>query len=312
MLNFNSHRNSPKRSPDWRWQRASQYVESPCAATRPSQRRDGRGSVGIIRTAIKFKAAYEACENDYAKLELIDKYPDIFWAYELYLQAEPTRYAIEAYILARETDKEIGYRFGLSPSIVASYEELFFNVRDYLQNQGYVVTVVIGEALQKGLYERQYDLLWKLCGYMGGPFVLDAMIGKYTQMAWASGPNDVSASWQDLAVGTMKMKAAQAALTVPVNQQTCIALLDIFNKYVEVERTTQSQGQAKEAILENISAMLKTLPFSVAGQAGAERHMTAFYHTNGAELRYEEHFLASVGMPVPNIPLLDTMEYPKG
>lgn len=290
------------------------YVENPCTDTCPQVRRDGRSGAKWIRNAAQYIMRYREAETAYAKAALADKYPDMFWAHHIFLQdAHPTKYAIEAYLLARETNAQVGFRCNADPSIVRAYEAVFFNIRHKLRHPAYVINVVLGSAVHRGITDRQYDLMWKLYAYMGGPYVLDMMIQKLPAPAWAPDSNAVPSFWQDVAVASMRMKAAQSSVAVPVNNQNHLAILDLYNKYVEIERTTESQGQAKEAVLENIQAMMRGLPYSVAGQGSREqeRQHPLFLRSSGAELRYQETMLAAAGVDMPNIESLDEVQYPE-
>lgn len=305
-------RSNPSRVVDWRWQRACQWGEDPCDALKPRVRRDGRDGSKWINKAIRFKALYDETEDDKDRACLSDQFPAMFWAHSIYQDdGNPQKYAIEAYILAREKDHEVGFRAGCAPEIVEAYEAVFFNVRDKLRHMSYIINVVLGDAIHRGLHDRRYDLLWKLCAYQGGPYVLDMLISKYSQIAWASDPSAVGAYWQDTAINALKMKAALASLTVPVNSQTNLHLLDIFNKYVEIERSTDTQGQQQAAVLENLQAMMQNLPYSMAGQSEDETRHLIHYNAVGAELRYEELMIVSAGHELPYAKELEAIGYPQ-
>jgi len=310
MFQMNYH--NPFRVTDWKWQRAEHYLQLQADGGRdkPTLTKDGSGNVSWLNAAMDFRRALEAAEDEQQLARVADAHPAMFWAHRAYEHGRSIRWTMEARILAHETDHEIAFRTGCAEEVVAAYHALFFDVRPKLKHQDYIVNIVIGDAIHRGLSDREYDLLWKLCAYQGGPHVLDMLMSKYPEPAWASSPNAVSSFWQDTAVGAMKMKAAMAALTVPVNTQTHLALLDIFNKYVEVERTTDSQGQAREAILENISAMLRGLPFSV-GDVQQSDKLVASYHVGSAELRYEEMMLRATGVPPPATRQLEDLRFPE-
>jgi hypothetical protein len=307
-------KDNPQRVADWRWKRAGQAADARGTVeynqVKPKVSLDGQDGVRWIKQAEKFRRAYNDCSNDTDRQILAGKFPSIFWAYHAYQHETPARWAMESYLLARETDREVAFRGGHGEGVVTAYEALFFNVREKLRHPNYIINTVIGEAIHRGLSDRQYDLLWKLCGYMCGPYVLDMLVTKFPEMSWAPTPDAVSSTLQDTAVGSMKMKAALAALMVPVNNQTHLALLDIFNKYVEVERSTDSREGAKESILENINAMMRGLPFSVAGKGQSDKHI-AHYYAAGAELRYEELMLVSAGVELPDNPVLDNLKFPE-
>jgi len=277
------------------------------------------GPVGYrwIKRAAKFKQRYDACETEMDQVTLSRQMPDLFWAHHAWLQNKlPTRWHLEAHILARADDWEIGFAAGLSPEIVEAYEAVFFNVRTKLNHRNYITHQVIGPGVQRGLYERDYDVLWKLYGYFYGPHVLEAMAGKCINPIWCSTPDTVNSSYQDDAIGTLKMKAAIAAKTIPVTFNTQTELLHIFTKFVEVERTTDSAGKAQDQILEHISAMMTNMPFNIGGrdpqrgQIPIEHNPAQAYKKTAIELSFEETMAVATGTPVPDADRLVDLSFP--
>jgi hypothetical protein len=302
---------NPWRPPDWRWHRALGIIDG---MPRSTPQRDGdKDSCKWINRATRFKRAIDGAATDRAKLTVALRYPDIYWAHWIRILDEDThhqtiRYSIEARLLARESSNNIGYRHGCDPLVVEAYEALFFNVRDRLHNRDFIVAGVLGEAVHRGLTERQYDLLWKLMGYCCGPHLLDALIGKLVNPGWANRPEDVPQVLQDAAINLMKMKATVASLLVPVNSNTYLALIESFVKYVEIERTTDSAGKAADQILTNIDAMLQSIPFAV-GTNVASGATLSYDHTH-VELRQDELLLAGAGADLPHRRMLESMQFP--
>ena len=313
MANLNISANNPFRTTCWRWQRAQEIVEGDGPAT--TRRRDGVDGYKWINKAVNFINDYNACSNDSQKAVLADRRADIFWAHWAWLAtANPQRHSIEAHILARETDDEIAWRCGTQSGVIEAYEALFFNVREKLQHKQYVLHCVMGEAIQRGISERDYDLLWKMYGYFIGPHILDALESKFSNPVWCGSPDAVGAAVLDDAVGTLKLKAAVATKTIPVNSHTQLALLEQFTKFVEVERSTDSAGKSQEQILEHISAMMTTLPFNVGGrspQGNIIPTTTAQDYDHGAvELHTEELMKLSVNQKIEHTEILKRLRFP--
>ena len=161
-------RTNPFRAANWRWQRVIGALDQ--TQPLPSRRRDSPIGYKWIREGMRFKILHDRSLNDPAmQYVLLDEQPAIFWAHWLYSQANnSSRYSIEAYILSRQTDFEIGFQCGVPPAIIDAYEALFFNVREKLNHPDYIVNCVIGQAIHRGLAERDFDLLSKLYGYFCG------------------------------------------------------------------------------------------------------------------------------------------------
>lgn len=301
---------NPWRVPQWRWMRAVNILEGGPETT---ARRDTPEGCKWIRRAKHFKTALDEARHEQQQLSLALEQPDLFWAYYAFSNPMlPARWAIEAHLLARETNREIAFRNGCDELVVEAYEALFFNVREKINHREYVVTSVFGDAVQRGLNERQYDLLWKLFGYAGGPHVLDSLISKLPTGLWASRPDNVASFFQDVAIDMMKKKAAVAALTVPVNSSTHLHLIEAFVKYVEVERTTDSMGKAQDQILANISALLSGMPFKMGNHVGAhDDNPIAEYDRTSVELRNDELVVVAAGHSLPGQAMLQDLTFPE-
>jgi hypothetical protein len=307
MLNYMMQ--NPWRSPQWRWLRADSIINNEGPLTTP--RRDGPDGYKWIRRAAQFKRIYNQYAEPYMQCQLAMEMPAIFWAHHVWADDNgPTKWAIEAHILARETDKEIAWKIGSSPEVVAAYEAIFFNVREKLNYREYILNSVMSDSVTRGISERHYDLLWKLFGYTGGPHVLDSMISRLVNPMWCARSDDVPNFFQDAALNIMKRKAAVASLTVPINSNTQLNLIDAFVKYVEIERTTDSLGKAQDQIVTNLQAMLGSLPFGVATKQKDQSKMVAGYDQSSVELSANELMVVGLGAALPYGDQLQNLSFP--
>lgn len=296
---------NPFRSPDWRWQRATEIVSG--ASTSPSRSEDSPAGYAWITQAVRFQRALVDAMEDIQLVRLAKKFPDLYWAYWLHKYgAAHQRDSIEALILSRCTDFEIGFRHGTAPKVVEAYEAVFYNVRDRLQHPAYI----LHHAMARELYHGQatWGTLVKLYGYFLGPHVAQAVESRFANPTWCDSPDRVNDALQDDAIATLKLKAAIAAKTIPVDGYTQKALLEQFTKFIEVERLTDSAGSAQEQLMGNIDKLLSTLPISVGGvvptptgQVRPPRGYLSQFDETAAELRYEEVFVASVGGDVSSL-----------
>lgn len=308
---LNSFRDNPIRAPHWRWLRAAQID---AGGLRTSRRVDGPEGFKWIRRAVNMKRRYEQFINNPAKLYALSKHDAaLFWAHNIWVEDKmPTRWAIEAHILADESQDDIAKKVGTDPAIIAAYESVFFDVRERLNNREYVLNVVIKDSVTRGLSERHYDLLWKIFGYQCGSFVLDSIIGRFTSPYKPQREEDVAGFFNDAAIGIIKQKATIAALSVPVNSHTQTLLLEAFVKYVEIERTTDNASKAQVTIVENIGAMLNALPFKVGTKLDSEQEKMVPFDNNPAELRNNEMMIVAAGGTLENQPLLENLKFPGG
>lgn len=301
---------NPWRTPTWRWRRAEGIFAGQQPGTTP--KRDGEEGYYWIRKAVKFLDAQQQCTDDNSRMTLALLEPAIFWASYIFSQGDqPARWAIEARIMARELDRNIAFHHDCGVEVIQAYEALFFNVREKLERRDYIVNSVFGEAVQRGLTERQYDLLWKLFAYSLGPCALEAMMDRIVAPVWVNRPEEVTTALQSTAVNAMKKKAAVAALTVPINNATQIHLIEAFVKYVEVERTTDMAGKGNDQILAHLHGMLTTLPFSVAKLGTDATGPLAAYDKSAIELDSDELILAAAGVQLHNKELLMQLKFPE-
>jgi hypothetical protein len=302
-------KNNPRRAPHWRWLRAAQ-IDS--GGIKASKHRDGEEGYAWIRRALRLKRHYDRAggraENMYA-LALRDG--DLFWAHSIWVDDKaPTRWSIEARVVAQESDEEIAQKLGTDPGVINAYVNTFFDVRGKLTNMDYVINVIMADAVVRGLQERHYDLLWKMMAFNGGSHVLDAVINKFIPIVKPDSPDGVGGFFQDSAINMMKYKASLASLTVPVNTHTQLPLIDSFVKYVEVERTTDNATKAQHSIIDNIGAMLTAMPVKIGTKLDSADVKMLPFDNGPAELRGDEMLIIASGGKVDNAAEIQNLNFP--
>ncbi len=255
------------------WQRAVRILDGAEPVATP-RRDSGRGS-GWIKKAQRFRYAIQQATTDHERMEVMAAHPTIYWAAWIHEQAATSNraipWAIEARILARQSDAEIGQTNGCWPQYIEAYEALFFNVRDRMDNRDFVLQSVLTPAFSRGFEAAEAGSLWKLFGYLGGPHVLDAMMSGFPGVSQVKRPEGISSFFQDLAINSMKQKAAVASMSMPVGSGTYRHLLEAFVKCVEIERTTDSAGTAQDQIQNGLQNLLESFPFLTIDAENAKR-----------------------------------------
>lgn len=304
-----ANRDNPIRAPHWRWLRA---IEVDSGGDRPSRILDGEEGFAWIRRALRLKRRFARLDsNPRNRRALLIRDRALYWAHSMWLaEKQPTRWGIEARVVAGETDEEIAQKLGTDAEIISAYVSVFFDIREKLANSDYMLNVVMADAVVRGLQERQYDLLWKLIGYHGGPHSLDAAINKFVPIAKPATKDDVSGFFHDFAINSMKYKSAVAAATVPINTHTQLPLLEAFVKYVEIERTTENATKAHATIVENIGAMLSALPFKVGTKLDSASLKMLPFDDGAAELDNNELMIAASGSPLANQAEIENLKFP--
>lgn len=305
----NSYRQSPKRAPHWPWLRAVQIDRGGRAASR---KLDGESGFRNIRRALRLKRHFDKAGNDSEKLyALMIRDSGLFWAHSLWRDDKaPMRWTIEARIMAGETNAEIAQKLGTDEDVIEAYADIFFDVRDKLQNLDYVVSVILADAVTRGLQERQYDLLWKMMAFQGGTHALNAILSRFISISRPKSAEEVAGFFQDSAINSVKYKAAIATMTIPVNQHTSLALIDSFVKYVEVERTTDSATKAQSSIIDNIGAMLRAMPIRIGTKLDSRESKVLPYDDSAAELRGDEIMTVVSGGELDNADTIQQLKFP--
>lgn len=304
--------NNPLRSPDWRWQRGMELYERRDDASAPSRKRDGVSGFAWINKARMYLEAYHADPSELGRARLAERASDIFWAHWIWQSpTNNTRHIMEAYILAGSDDATIADRCGMGADSVRAYEALFFNVREKRTHQSYIVECVLGPTIHHAV---SVESLWKLYGYFLGPHMVDVLQSKFVNPSQCTSRDAVSASLMDDAVSSLKLKAAVAAKTLNVSQHTQLAILDIFTKFVEIERTTDSAGRASDQLMDHISHIMGALSFTVGAQPqrpGASQTALDVIDASAVEPTYEETMQLANGHRAPHMQRLVAVGYPQ-
>ncbi len=298
------------RSPDAWWRRAMGILEGSQPGT--TCRMDGRLGRDWINQAIDFEDGLATAKTHRERMDVADHNPGIWMAKFIYEQQAPNgqalRSAIEARILARQTDEQIAQCTGCTPAAIAAYEALFFNVRDRLANVDFITHCVIG-APAAGAKDEPLGRVWKLFGYRAGPQVLEAVLGGLSAGQVVESADDVSKYLDVVTAETVQQKAAVAAATIPVQEKTCFRLIDAHSKSVKAGRNTNSASLQLESLQVGLQQLLEGMPYKFIGKV-EENQLTEF-DRNAAELRTEELELVALGYQIPGMELLKTLKFPE-
>lgn len=294
--------------PAWRWERARWLREKGKYARRSKE------DEWLVQ-AKAYQSAREKCVTELDLYELSLKYPGIYYAERIYNEdRKQTRWAIEARILARQPFEELAEIERTSTEVLLWYEKLFFNVLPYIDSFDYITNVVMGESVHHGLKERDYDLLWKMYGYAGGPYVLDALIRGFNNPQHCTSYDQVRAWLRDDYRFTVERRAAITGRTNTINNFTCDLYMSNWAKLLEIERTAQggNSSEAEALIMENIREMMRTIPFSVNREyRGVDATVMRRYDEAGAELRASELIAVSLGRETEEIKAIPTLTFPE-
>ena len=163
---------NPFLPPDWRWGLA-RLLKTGARAPR----RYEPASDPWVGRAREFLAAVGGDGDDVSEADPVRRDPEVHGAYALRSGADGRlRWAVEARLLAGQTDAEVAARCGVPAEVVAAYERLFFDVRDKLGAADHVVLNVIGPGVHDAESAGDPEVWTKLIGYFYGPLALDAVL----------------------------------------------------------------------------------------------------------------------------------------
>ncbi len=301
--------NSLRPADAW-WRRAIGILEGSQPDT--TCRTDGRLGRDWIKQAIAFEEGLAAAKTHRERMDVADRNPGIWLAKFIYEQQAPNgqalRSAIEARILARQTNDQIAQCLGCKPDVIAAYESLFFNVRDRLTNVDFITHCVIGAPAARA-EDEPLCRVWKQFGYRAGPHVLEAVLGGLAAGQVVESADDVSEYLDVVTAETVKQKAAVAAATIPVREKTSFRLIDAHSKSVKAGRNASRAGQQLESLQVGLQQLLEAMPYKFIGKV--EEDKLSEFDRNAAELRTEELQLVAVGYEIPGIELLKNLKFPE-
>jgi hypothetical protein len=281
----------PRRDPAWRWARAD--------------RGPGIGGTDpTVRMARRYRRAWEACRTDADRQWLAARMPDLFAAHALYRDpAGRARAAVELRVLADQPAADVARAGGLPVTVVETFEAVFFDVRSRLAARDFIGGVVAGTGGDDTAWRR-----W--LAYVGGPAVVDDLLGAAPAAARPGRPEDVPAFLDAVIAGADRRQAAAAALDP--NRPTGRAVIARSGGRV-VGQPRGGEEDRPHPVFEHIKAMLEEIPWSYGRKAElleAENPALAAADHMAVELRDDELRRLAAGEEVPGLEELATFKLP--
>lgn len=262
-----------RRPPDWRWQLAKIAADD---AVRPGVPYYPNLADKEAQRAFRFLLAVRRARNLHDERMIIDRWPDIHWAWDMRNETatnteqrgDTIRYELEARLLTKEPMAELAKRFSAKLDNIIAYERLFFAVRDQLHNPTYIVHNVLGPNLQAELSEQDYPLLWKAYAFFRGSRILDELVSTYSfDAASLATSDDVKAMWAKDQSDMLKRKGAIAARTCRVTDRNRFRIIELCLQLMEIEQDAPTVVDDHHVGIVN---MVGELEFSVAPAVPAD------------------------------------------
>jgi hypothetical protein len=200
---------------------------------------------------MRYRAALRRCRCAADRESLERKMPDVAGAIAIHEGEPTTRWAVEARLIAGEPIEAIARKTALTPRAVATFEALFFNVSDKLENRGYLIHIAV--KLYPTPKEPDLGLVWRLFGLLGGPVVLDALIdGDYGSPDRPEGERFLD---------ELRLKLAVAFKFLPVDATTAPRLIRLYLRLWQAELAAEKAHRAAVDLLPNIRTFVAGLPW---------------------------------------------------
>ncbi len=245
---------SPIRPTNWRWLRANYYIENDQTTIPRSPDNDK-----YVVAAALFKRYLDTARPEVLRHTQKIKYQA--WKINTDAAYNRSRWELEARLIAGQTNEDIGIRISVYPESVAYYEKWFYNVRDRLNNVGYIFNNLIAPLMPNNPKETDYEMLWKFYGLRADGNVLDSLIYGFCNKAYTTDAQSVQGFWIEDYQENLSRKGALAAKLVKVDFNSYVKILDQRIKLLEVNKDTGAGTTVQDSVLYNIQVALEQTPW---------------------------------------------------
>lgn len=298
-------RNDPFRSPAWRHHRALSIIET--ESKRCSSQDDD-----VTRAYKQFLVArIQAGEsNSVAQGQVYRKFEALATAYELYASRTTRSHValvLESRLLAGYDDREIASSSGTIPDAINAYEQLFFNVRDRLSCQDWVMTAVLAPAIvdvpisftktpfDPGAFAAPfYDATLKYFSYFYGRHMCEFMIHGARRDLRLNSQEEILNFVETDYRHKLFRRGLMAIQTMPIGLYNATDVLNAFTQVMALRAQADDEEKEKSKLHQNISAFLTSSPWS-SGKPKNTSGVVDAYHDQAAELRVSEQLRLGSG-----------------
>jgi hypothetical protein len=179
--------------------------------------------------------------------EVRTKSPDVARAHQIHFSPDlETRQILEARLLTAESVDHIAQRFAISPKVVEYFEALFFHVRDRRGNRDWVRATILRPPPAAGddilMTAEQRGYAYRVFAFHGGPLALDSVMSAMKTSPMPVRWEDVDDWLDDALVDIVRVRAAIAALVLPINNRNAIRFIKLATRMYKRSAPECAQG----------------------------------------------------------------------
>ncbi len=222
--------------PDWRRQDAHRLVNG--------EEPEWSSDDPVIVAYAEYLRGTDAAHDDADKATVEQRWSAIAAAHKIAKQDGPTRWEIEARLLADQSDDDIAAKCSLPSEVVGCYETIFCNVRSRLGAEIWVCNQVLGPDIHNGFADHEVGSLWRAFAYYGGPVVLDALLDAFRAALHPCTPVTLSVYFQAGAHINPSLQASVASMVLPRSGPTAQAWMVSHAWLLEAAATDDQDRRA--------------------------------------------------------------------
>ena len=213
--------------------------------------------------AYRFITEVHGCDTPGDLIALKMDYPNEMAAFDIRNATDDRRYLLEAMSLCSDLELEDQAKeLGVSPEVVVTYEDFFYDVRKYRDNNpGFLLMHVLKPAMMNTLKDgNDPDFVWKFVAASGGFEVLEACYSYSVR-----NPEKVQEFHREAGVTHLYRNFGLSQYSRPINKFTANEITEPMLRMVELqikETAVVGANHVKERA-EVLRSMIKTAQFTV-------------------------------------------------
>lgn len=315
----------PCREPDWRFQRVLSIVNRPGEDKRPGRcsKYDDEWVRGLRGLYVLHENAKE--RNDERVLfQLKTKNPGLYHALRIHQRSFDSpieTFQLRSRILSGMSDEKIAAAQSTQPSTIHWYEKLFFNVRDRLTSQDWIVRKVLYPAIVEaetynadagnddGAYVPKranlVDPLWDprvlWFAYFWKEVAVDFLLTGFYKDAGPRSQEDMDAAMNNHLVANLARLSNMGLHALPMNKYNAAEIMSVYGQFLSIAKQNAEEEEKQSLIEKSVNAMLGDMPWAVGAHTKLVGNSAAIeqYDQSPVELRTDQMLQLGSGGELP-------------